>query len=459
MILRGGGFVGALTGKMRSVSLRWRLIAYLLVLHALLAGLAVVLLQQNRLWLFAIEAVFAITLGLGLTLTRNIFRSFALSREGSQLLREHEFTSRFREVGQPEIDALIAVYNQMADHLRDERTRLQEQHYFLSRILQVSPLGIITLDFDERVMLTNPSAERLLGLPADRMEGLRLAELPSPLTDALVALRPGDSRVIPVQGARRVKCHRGTFLDRGFPRAFLLLEELTEELRQYEKAAYEKLIRVMSHEVNNTIGASNSLLHSVLTYASELTPDNRKDFQSAIGIVIARTEQLNGFMRSFADVVRLPAPNRARQELRPILQNLVRLLTPAAQRRAIRWKWDVQADPIVVTIDRSQIEQALVNVMKNAMEAIGHDGTITIRLLPHATANATTRGAVVIEDTGPGIPEEARANLFTPFFSTKETGQGIGLTLVQEILTQHHCEYSLEGPPGGPTQFTIVFPS
>ena len=345
----------------------------------------------------------------------------------------------------------------MADHLRDERTRLQEQHYFLSRILQVSPLGIIMLDFDERITLTNPSAERLLGLPPDRIDR------PAPrrssrhrLTEALVALRPGDSRVIPVQGARRVKCHRGTFLDRGFPRAFLLLEELTEELRQYEKAAYEKLIRVMSHEVNNTIGASNSLLHSVLTYASELTPDNRKDFESAIGIVIARTEQLNGFMRSFADVVRLPAPNRARQELRPILENLVRLLTPAAARRAIRWKWDVQAEPIVVTIDRGQIEQALVNILKNAMEAIGHDGTITHPPAP-ARHGTHRRGAVVIEDTGPGIPDEARANLFTPFFSTKETGQGIGLTLVQEILTQHQCEYSLEGPPGGPTQFTIVF--
>jgi two-component system nitrogen regulation sensor histidine kinase NtrY len=444
---------------MRSVNLRWRLIAYLFVLHALLAGLAIVLLRQDRMWLFAIEAVFAITLGVGLTLARNIFRSFSLSREGSQLLREHEFTSRFREVGQPEIDALIAVYNQMADHLRDERTRLQEQHYFLSQILQVSPLGIITLDFDERVTLTNPSAERLLGLPADRIAGRKLPELASPLTEALVALRSGDSRVIPVQGARRVKCHRGTFLDRGFPRAFLLLEELTEELRQYEKAAYEKLIRVMSHEVNNTIGASNSLLHSVLTYASELTPDNRKDFESAIGIVIGRTEQLNGFMRSFADVVRLPTPIRARQELRPILENLVRLLTPAAARRAIRWKWDVQAEPIVVAIDRGQIEQAFVNILKNAMEAIGQDGTITIRLLVHATAHGLDRGCVVIEDTGPGIPDEARANLFTPFFSTKETGQGIGLTLVQEILTQHQCEYSLEGPPGGPTQFTIVFPA
>lgn len=443
--------------------MRWRLIVYLLVLHALLAGLAIVLLRQNNLWLFAIEAVFAITLGVGLTLTRHIFRSFALWREGSQLLREHEFTSRFREVGQPEIDALISVYNQMADHLRDERTRLQEQHYFLSRILQVSPLGIITLDFDERVTLTNPSAERLLGLPADRIAGRRLTELASPLTEALVALRPGDSRVIPVQGARRVKCHRGTFLDRGFPRAFLLLEELTEELRQYEKAAYEKLIRVMSHEVNNTIGASNSLLHSVLTYAAELTPDNRKDFESAVGIVIARTEQLNGFMRSFADVVRLPAPSRARQEMRPVLENLVRLLTPAAARRAIRWKWDVQVEPMVAAIDRGQIEQAFVNILKNAMEAIGHEGTITIRLLPHASPHnsgpGAVRSAVVIEDTGPGIPDEARANLFTPFFSTKETGQGIGLTLVQEILTQHQCEYSLEGPPGGPTQFTVVFPN
>jgi two-component system nitrogen regulation sensor histidine kinase NtrY len=96
-----------------------------------------------------------------------------------------------------------------------------------------------------------------------------------------------------------------------------------------------------------------------------------------------------------------------------------------------------------------------VNILKNAMEAIGRDGVITLRLLSHATA----RGVVIIEDTGPGIPDEARVNLFTPFFSTKETGQGIGLTLVQEILTQHQCEYSLEGPPGGPTQFTIIFPA
>jgi two-component system nitrogen regulation sensor histidine kinase NtrY len=434
------------------LSLRWRVLIYVAVLHLLFAGLAVYLFRDNGLWLFAIEAVFAVTLAVGISLTRALFRrSFAI--EGSQLIREHEFTSRFLEVGQPEVDALIRIYNQMVDHLRDERTRLQEQHYFLSRILQVSPLGILTLDFDDRVALVNPSAGRLLAQPADALLGRRLADIVTPLAETFATLESGESRVVSVQGARRVKCHRGTFLDRGFPRTFLLMEELTEELRQFEKAAYEKLIRVMSHEVNNTIGASNSLLHSCLTYAGELTPDNRKDFEEAIGIVIGRTEQLNRFMRSFADVVRLPAPILEKATLEPLLARIARLMEVESEKRAIRWRWEVQDGASPVRVDRGQIEQAFVNIFKNAIEAIGSDGVITVRLL-----RQDQRAAVVIEDTGPGIAPEARANLFTPFFSTKEAGQGIGLTLVQEILTQHQCEYALEGPPGGPTQFTIVFP-
>jgi len=435
------------------LSLRWRVLLYLLVLHLLFAGLAVYLLLQNRLWLFAVEAVFAVSLGLGLKFTRQLFRSFSLSVEGAQLIREHEFTSRFREVGQPEVDALIRVYNQMVDHLRDERTRLQEQHYFLSRILQVSPLGILTLDFDDRVALVNPSAERLLAQPAHAVLGQRLGDITTPLADTLITLASGESRVVSLHGARRVKCHRGTFVDRGFPRTFLLMEELTEELRQFEKSAYEKLIRVMSHEVNNTTGASNSLLHSCLTYASELAPENRQDFESAIGIVIGRTEQLNRFMRSFADVVRLPAPVFETMELEPMLARIVRLMGAESEKRAVQWRWEVQEGPAPVRVDRGQIEQAFVNIFKNAIEAIGQDGIVTIRL-----TRQDQRPAVIIEDTGPGIAPDARAHLFTPFFSTKEAGQGIGLTLVQEILTQHQCEYALEGPPGGPTQFTILFP-
>jgi len=113
---------------------------------------------------------------------------------------------------------------------------------------------------------------------------------------------------------------------------------------------------------------------------------------------------------------------------------------------------EVEADGAPISMDRAQIEQALLNVAKNGIEAIGSDGTLTIRL-----GRREDKRALEIEDTGPGIAPGVREQLFTPFFSTKEGGQGIGLTLVQEILANHHFGYALEGPNGGPTRFTIVF--
>src|SRR6185295_12371377 len=144
-----------------------------------------------------------------------------------------------------------------------------------SQVLQVSPSGVVILDFDGNVSSLNPAAERLLDRPAAAAVGRRLGALGSPLAEALAVLDPGDARLVGMLGARRVKCHHGTFIDRGFPRSFLLIEELTEELRQFERAAYEKLIRVMSHEVNNSVAAGSSLLHSCLTYGAELTDASR----------------------------------------------------------------------------------------------------------------------------------------------------------------------------------------
>ena len=258
--------------------------------------------------------------------------------------------------------------------------------------------------------------------------------------------------MIPLWGGRRVKCHRGTFMDRGFARSFLLMEELTEELRQYEKAAYEKLIRMLSHEVNNSVGAANSLLHSCLNYGPQLRPEDQADFEGALRVVVGRTEQLSAFMRRFADVVRLPPPRLAPCDPRQLLESIAVLLGPACAERRVAWRWEMEEALPPVAMDRAQMEQALVNVCKNALEAIGRDGTLTVRL-----GRRGGRGYVCVEDSGPGLPESVRAHLFTPFFSTKENGQGIGLTLVQEILVQHRFEYSLEGPPGGPTRFTVLF--
>jgi two-component system, NtrC family, nitrogen regulation sensor histidine kinase NtrY len=433
------------------VSLRRRAIAYLVALHAMFAALAVYLFLDSPFWLIAVEAIFSISLTVGLRLSREMYRHLGLTAEGLRLIRDEEFTSRFLPVGQPEVDGLIELYNRMVDHLRAERVRVAEQHQFLSRVLEVSPSGIVILDFDGAVSSLNPAAERLLDADAASLVGRRLEALPSPVARALADLAPGDARLIGMLGARRVKCHHGTFVDRGFSRSFLLIEELTEELRQFERAAYEKLIRVMSHEVNNTVAASNSLLHSSLVYAGDLAPANRHDFEQAIGIVIGRTEQLGNFMRRFADVFRLPPPLTRPHDLVPILEAIARLLAANDNARGVTWRWELQEPSMWVDVDRGQFEQALVNIFKNAIEAIGGEGTVSVKL-----TSAAGRTTLAIEDTGPGIASEAQSNLFTPFFSTKPHGQGIGLTLVQEVLSAHGFNYALERTPHGTTQFSIV---
>ena len=433
-------------------SLRTRLLTYLVVVHVLFAGIAFDFLANDPLALVVTQLIAVVSLTIGLWLTRQVLGSLAFMRESATLLNESDFMSRFRDVGQPELDQLIHVYNRMVDHMRDERVRLQEQQFLLGRILDVSPSGILTLDFEKRVTYVNPAACRLLDRPAADIVKRPLTEIDAPLAGEVSRLDAGQTHVVALWGGRRVRVHRGTFLDRGFQRSFVLFEELTEELRQAEKAAYEKLIRMLSHEVNNSVAASNSLLHSCLNYGRSLPAEEREDFEAALGIVIARTEQLNRFMRSFADVVRLPPPARQPVDLAELVRGVGRLMRAETTERRILVQWNVQNGLGPVHVDRTQMEQVLVNVVKNAIEAIGRDGTITVHV-----GSRGARPAVVIEDTGPGISPDVRPHLFTPFFSTKDQGQGIGLTLVQEILSQHQIEYSLDSRPGEATKFTMIF--
>ncbi len=434
------------------MTLRHKFILYLGLIHLAFAASALLFLAENRAYLLAVEAFFVLSLICGIRFIQALFAPLDLIRTGTELIDESDFTCRFREVGQPEIDRLIRVYNRMIDHLREERIRLQEQHSFLDRVLHASPSGVLTFDFDERIALVNPAAGRMLQSPAEALAGQKLSALQTPFTDALSRLQVGESRVIPLQGRRRVKCQKSQFLDRGFPRPFILMEELTEELRQSEKAAYEKLIRLMSHEVHNSLGAAGSLLHSCLTYGDQLRDEDRRDFETALRVAISRTDHLNAFMKGFAEVVRLPPPERRPCDVERLLRDIAFLMSAESQRRRIAWAWDIQEPLPPFSMDKNQMEQVFLNVLKNAVEAIGEGGGITIRM-----GKKGGREFVAVEDTGCGIAPEVRPNLFTPFFSTKPNGQGIGLTLVQEVLSRHGFDFSLDGGPGGPTRFTIYF--
>ena len=436
------------------MSFRARLVTYFVVVHLAMAGLGGWLAwAYSPFWVLAVEAVLALSLGVGIVLVRRAVGYRALAADARRLVHDEAFTSRFLPIGEPDLDEVIAIYNRMVDTLRDERVRLAEQHHFLAQVLAVSPSGIVVLGFDDEIATLNPAAARLLGVPATA-SGRPLASIHSPLAAAMAGLGDGQSQVVGLDGSARVKVQRGGFVDRGFPRAFFVLEELTGELRQAERAAYEKLIRVMSHEVNNTVASSTSLLQSSLTYARDLSQEDRSDFETAIGVVIARTHQLNTFMKGFADVFRLPAPARQPCELVAILERVVALLSARPEADGIAWRWDLDAPAVRISADPAQLEQAILNVVKNAVEAAaagGADATVTIRV-----TSKTDPPVLVIEDSGAGLTAEAQANLFTPFFSTKPNGQGIGLTLVGEILAGHGFDYALERTDRDTTAFRIT---
>jgi len=438
---------------MPRLSLRSKIFLHLLAVHVILAVIAFIVLMENRLWLLAVEALFALSLSIGYSLLRAFFVPLDLIRTGAELMEEQDFSSHFREVGQPEMDALIRVYNNMVDRLRQERLKLEEQTVLLDQIFRVSPTGMITLDFDGRLSTLNPSAERLLSLTAEDVKGKRPQELDSTLGRELVGLPVGESRVLPLQGRRRVRVSRGEFFDQGFARSFFLLEELTDELRASEKAAYRKLIRMMSHEINNSVGSVASLLDSCRHYTSQVSEADRSDFENALSVARSRLENLNTFTKGFADVVRLPAPEPHPCDLRALMDDVLVLLRPEMEERNIACRWELCEPLPAIPLDKNQMEQVLVNVLRNAMEAM-EDGGGSIAL---SLSQSDGQPLLSIQDSGTGVSQEVARSLFTPFFSTKKNGRGLGLTIVHEILSRHGFDFGLQDRNGAGAEFWIKF--
>ncbi len=423
------------------MTLRIKFLLFVVLIHGVLIVLAAQVMRTNALLFIRLEVLLLGSITLTVQLYQGFVRPFQLIAAGTEAIRSKDFSMKFVPVGQREMDQLIGVYNQMIDELRQERVSQQEKSVLLERLIQASPAGILLLDFEGRVEAANPAAERCLQQPGlGQLLGRRPAELPGEWGRALGSLREGQPQVVQLSGIQTYRAHCSHFLDRGFTRNFIVLEELTQDLIRQEKQAYEKLIRMMSHEINNSIGAINSILQSFGHYAGQLRPADQPDFREALDVSITRNTHLANFMAGFANLVRLPPPHRQPTDIHELLRGLQRLLQVPAARRHIAWHWELAPAPLQADVDVQQLEQALLNILKNALEAINEHGNLTIR-------TTLQPPMLYLEDDGPGISPEVQRSLFTPFFSTKRDGQGIGLTLVRDILLAHGFAFQLESQP------------
>jgi two-component system, NtrC family, nitrogen regulation sensor histidine kinase NtrY len=317
--------------------------------------------------------------------------------------------------------------------LRVERTQLAEQHYFLEKLIKASPIAVLILDFDERLTEINPKAYELLGIaPNDQSwHNQPLSKLAHPLVPNFATLQNGSTQTIAINGVETYKLQRSFFMDRGFQRPFIMVEELSAELLASEKKAYGKVIRMMAHEVNNTIGAINSIVDT--TYRHLLNQEDSR-FSDALLIAHTRNERLNQFMRRFAEVVRLPQPQLQHTDFNIVLRDTFLFYQPTLAAKGVECTLEVPAKPVLLKMDLQQIEQVLINIFKNAMEACAPGQRIVVQLCAQHLS---------IRNNGTPIPKETEALLFTPFYSNKPEGQGIGLTLIREILIGHQWKFSL----------------
>ncbi|GAB3551580.1 sensor histidine kinase [Spirosoma fluminis] len=419
---------------------RSRFLLYITAVHAVIVYLTFRLLRENELLFIATEVLIGVSIVWAMQLYRQFKEPADFIASGIEAIKDKDFTIKFVPTGKREVDELITVYNLMIDQLRTERTRQMEQQFFLEKLIEAAPIAILIFDFDDRIASINPRASQLLSVNPDDVLAKRLDEIGFSLLAHMADLVDGQSRVMKPNGIETYKVLRSYFMDRGFRRSFLMIEELTPEILATEKKAYSKVIRMMAHEVNNSIGAVNSILDVSKSYISE------PDVQHAVRVAIERNDRLNRFMRRFADVVRLPQPQKRLADLNEISHNVVRLMQPQADARGVTLVC-LPGEVNRRSVDVEQIEQVLVNVVKNAIEACQAGQCIEVN---------TTAHHLLIRDNGQSIPEDVATNLFNPFYSTKPDGQGIGLTIAREILLNHQFTFSLKTKADGWTEFLIL---
>jgi nitrogen fixation/metabolism regulation signal transduction histidine kinase len=270
---------------------------------------------------------------------RRALEPLGYTRHFHDLLQDQHYAARLQHSSDKELNELVQLFNTMLGALYQKRLQIGEQQGFLNRLLEATPSAVIVFDFDGRISLLNASAQALPGLADARGKLSACAaalgeQLGHSLLAQLDALPLGDSQLLADADGRRYRGQRGQFYDRGFARHFLLVEELTEELASSERATYEKLIRVLAHEVNNTVAATGSVLDSLLYYRSQLAERDSADFSTAILAVQRRNASLGEFIERFTRVVKMPAPE-LRRRVRDIMDDIVYLYREQCRSRGI----------------------------------------------------------------------------------------------------------------------------
>ncbi|MBI9033488.1 MAG: hypothetical protein JEZ03_03345 [Bacteroidales bacterium] len=385
-----------------------------------------------------------------------------------QSIRHADFSTSFSDqnLGKT-FENLNQAFTDVIEEFKKYRVEKIEHYNYLQTVVQHATFGIIAYKEDGKVDLVNNAVKRLLNIP-----GLRniseLKEVQDDLPEILFQLKTGDTRLLKIfiqDELRQLSVKATEFRMRGEDLILITLQDIHTELEEKEVESWQKLIRVLTHEIMNSItpisslaGTVNDMLideESKSLKTDNLDEEDIESIQSALSTIKSRSEGLLNFVETYRNLTRIPKPNFRYISVKELFKRVEILLTPKIQELNISFNTHIDPETLMLTIDPDLMDQVLINMVLNAIDAVKQQVNPEIKLL--AFLNPAGRLLIEIKDNGTGIKPDIIDKIFMPFFTSKSHGSGIGLSLSRQIMHIHKGNIGVKSRPNEGTVFTLSF--